>query len=265
MQFGTGFLDSPFNEKDYDFGLQDVFGSTPVGNENWRLKDLLTPTGNQFNTQSCTIWGAAEVMWVNQGAFGVPMDLRVFPSILSGYYRARARKWGYDAIFDVGSGLHHAWEAWRHGGIIREQDYPFDPSLVNAEPPPHLFRKAADEDWLNYRWMLDPPGSRERRIKQTIDHDRALTVAVEVDESFEQWQLSHGPWRRKYKAKGSHLMALWGYEAAGGWCKNSHGTKFGEGGLILVDWRYLESPECRGYSTAEFDVEKFVEFMQSAR
>jgi hypothetical protein len=261
LSLSTGFLDSPFRAKDYDFSLQELFGSTPVGNKKW-LKDHVRAGENQGPFQACTSFGVSQVIWINEGTFGVPADAKIYPSVHAGYYQGRARKWGYKSIFDIGSALHHVWEGWRHGGLISEDDLPFGSIDIDAKVPKHLYRESADKDWLQYRWVLDPPGSRARRIKQTIDHERALTMAVEVDKSFEQWQLSHGPWARKYSAEGSHLMAIFGYEEAGVWVANSHGPTFGEGGFILISWEQVENPESRGFSTAEFDMEKLEEFLK---
>jgi len=248
----TGFIDSPFRPRDYDFGVHDLFGSAPVGNDKF-LHDHAKHGLNQFGTSACTSFGVGQVVYVNSAALGVPDLLRVFPAVNGSYFQSRARKWGWENVFDVGSGLHDCWEGLLDYGMISDKDLPFDPGSINDAPLPHLYRKAADNDWLKYRWVLDPPGSRSRRIKQTLDANYALTLAVEVDESFRQWQLSHGAWFRQAPRQGSHLMALIGYEAAGAWAVNSHGPDFGEGGLILISWAYIEHPECRGFSTAEIN------------
>jgi hypothetical protein len=257
----TGFIDSPFRPKDLDFGLHELFGSRPVGAKKW-LHDFAKHGLDQYGTESCTSFGGGQVIYVNQGTLGVPEDDRVFPSVNGSYFQSRARKWGYDKVFDIGSALHDFWEGCLDFGLISDKDLPFDPIKINDAPKPHLYRKASDNDFLKYRWILDPPGSRERRVRQTLDADLALTVAVEVDESFRQWQMSHGPWERKYSRLGSHLMGIVGYEEAGAWVINSHGPGFGEGGLILIDWAYIENPECRGFSTAEFDMNKLEKLLR---
>lgn len=250
----TGFIDSPFRPRDFDYGLHDLFGSAPVGNSKW-LHDYAKHGQDQGPTESCTSFGGGQVVFINLATLGL-QDIRVYPAVNASYFQSRARKWGYDRIFDVGSALHDFWEGLMDYHIISDKELPFDPRTINDAPNPALYRRAADRDWLTYRWLLDPPGSRRRRVQQTLDAGMSLTGAVEVDESFRQWQLSHGAWHRKGPRLGSHLMAMVGYENAGVWFVNSHGPHFGEGGLILVAWSYLESPECRGLSTAELDAAK---------
>lgn len=258
----TGFIDSPFRPKDFDFGIHDLLGSRPVGVKKW-LHDFAKHGLNQHWTESCTSFGGGQVIYINQGTLGIAESDRIFPSVNATYYQSRARKWGWESIFDIGSALHDFWEGCLNSGLVSDADLPFNPDKINEPPKPSLYRKAADNDFLRYRWILDPPGSRERRVKQTLDAGFALTAAVEVDEPFRQWQLSHGPWRRKSSRLGSHLMAMVGYEARGVWFVNSHGSDFGEGGLILIDWAYIENPECRGFSTAEFDMNKLEQLLRS--
>lgn len=253
----TGFIDSPFRERDFDFGIHEMFGSTPVGTNKF-LHEKVKHGQDQHWTQSCTSFGGGQVIHINFDTLGVPKDQNIFPSVNATYLQSRSRKWGYDNIFDVGSALHDFWEGCMDYGLVSDLDVPFDPNEINSHKyvGRKFYRKASDRDWLRYRWILDPPGSRSRRVRQTIDAGLALTVAVELDLSFRQWQLSHGPWSRKYSRDGSHLMAICGYEPLGVWVANSHGPDFGEGGLILIDWSYIEHPECRGFSTAQIDEEK---------
>lgn len=82
-------------------------------------------------------------------------------------------------------------------------------------------------------------------------------MAVVVDQSFKQWQLSYGAWKRHGDPEGSHLIVIFGYDDAGVWCVNSYGADFGEGGLILVSWEYVESEEARGFTTTELNLAKF--------
>lgn len=212
--------------------------------------------GDQESAQSCEGWAQHQIIHVRSRVLGIAP---ITPSPDGIYYQARARRYGWDAIWDGGSNPHEALASLREVGIVRYSDWPVG-KPINACPPPDAYRKGADKDWLTYRWVLAGGQARTNETVGLLASGRPVHAALQVDAGLEEWRAGFEPWKRTGPILGGHAVAIVGYDTLSSGRKvfivaNSWGP-IHDNGFFLMSQEALESNETTYLSTCEIDPAK---------
>ncbi len=225
------------------------------------LADLVhIPPGQAFadqgKRQECVGWALHQIVHVRSRAMGLAP---ITPSPTAIYYQARARRYGWDAVWDGGSNPHEALSSLREVGIVRYADWPHT-SPVNSCPPPDAYRVGADKDWLSYHWVLTGGQARTNEVVGLLASSRPVMVAIQVDEGLESWTAGDAPWQRSGPILGGHAVSIVGYDTLANGRRvfvvaNSWGL-IHDHGFFLMSQEALESNETTYLCCVEIDAEK---------
>ena len=214
------------------------------------------PFMDQFQNQKCVGCMGLQVVHVTSRAMGITP---ITPSDNALYYQGRARRYGWDAIWDGGSNPHEVLSSMREVGIVRYADWPHD-TAINACPPPDAYRKGADKDWFTYEWILSGSTARTRETMAILASRCPVGAALQVDEGLEAWMPGDDPWERCGPILGGHAVTIVGYYVLASGevvfiVANSWGA-IHDHGFFLLSQRALESNETTYLWRAKIDPEK---------
>jgi hypothetical protein len=214
------------------------------------------PFANQGLHQSCVGWALHQIIHVRSRAIGIAP---ITPSPTAIYYQARARRYGWDAIWDGGSNPHEALSSLRDVGIVPYASWPHA-KPINDCPDPDAYRMGADKDWLSYRWVLTSGAARTHEVVSLLASGRPVFAALQVDEDLESWGPGDAPWTRRGPVLGGHAVSVVGYDTTEAGKRvfvvaNSWGP-IHDSGFFLMSQTALESTETTYLATVEIDPEK---------
>lgn len=209
---------------------------------------------DQGSLQECVGWGITQLLHVRSRVLGL-VPIKASPGGI--YLQARARRYGWDAIWDGGSNPHEAFSSIREVGLVRYEDWPHDIMNVNKTPPPAAYRKGADKSWFSYRWVLTGGEARTREVVALLSEGFPIGAALQVDEGLEAWGPGDEPWRRTGAILGGHYVAIVGYDTLANGRRvfvvaNSWGN-IHDHGFFLLSQEALESQETTYLATVDID------------
>jgi hypothetical protein len=222
---------------------------------------IFIPSDQQFpdqaNRQECVGWMIAQLVHTTMSAHG-SAPLQLSPGGI--YLGARARRYGWDAVWDGGCNPHEAFEHVREVGAIPYAKWPAG-SPVNANPDPDCYRLASDHDWIRPRWVLDT--FRTPIVKSLLVGGFAVGCALRIDDGLEEWRSGDEPWERIGPMIGGHAVTIVGFDTYGPhndetvWVvANSWGPDFGDEGFFLMDSNALESNQTTYVCALEVDEQR---------
>lgn len=241
--------------------LIDVAGATGIVRAS--MADLVfIPPGfgfaDQETNQECVGWVMTQLLHVGMRAMGLPP---ITPSPGGTYFGARARRYGWDSVWDGGCNPHEAFEHVREVGFIPYAAWPHSVHHVNDNPDPDAYRRAADHDWVRPHWVLD--AYRTPVVKALLASHRPVGAALRVDAPLEDWQPGNEPWERTGPILGGHDVTIVGFDTYGPHqdktvfiVANSWGKLHGDAGFFLMSETALESEETSYVCTIDIDPER---------
>lgn len=187
---------------------------------------------DQLWTSSCVGFAAVQGIFTLQGAAGIKNPLLASP--LPPYRDARQRAVGRkNPVFDTGSQPRLVMQALRDLGLVAWNEYPFDPSLINAEIPYRLRRLGIDRDWLQYYRIRVSGANRCEMIRQAIVKRKPVLIGLSIDDPFDDLRPSQ-VWKRSAPITGRHMVAIVGYDGNAFEIANSWGSEWGDDGCGLI-------------------------------
>ena len=218
---------------------------------------------DQRFTESCVGHAIAQAIYIRQGAMGIAPNKRVMPSPHDIYYRARASRYGWRDIADIGSNPVAGWEVLRAAGtpdglgIVPYDVLPFDPWHIDTPPQPHCYQRSVDYDWLHYHWVLSDDDERCREVDELLREGRPVTAALTCGQDITTWSPDDGPWRYRGPRRGSHYVVLVHVDDEGNyWAVGSWGAGYGAGGMHHIARSEIASSRTSYLATPDIDAEK---------
>lgn len=212
---------------------------------------------DQESNQECVGWKMCQLVHIWCRARGIPP---ITPSPTGTYFGARARRYGWDGVWDGGCNPHEAFEHIAEAGIIPYDTWPHSIRKVNTNPDPNSYRKAADHKWLRPHWVRK---RRTETVKGLLASQYPVGSALRIGRCFEDWRPGDEPWQRHGPIIGGHDITLVGFDHYGPRRDkvvligaNSWGKTHGDNGFILISPEALESPETSYVCTVDIDREK---------
>jgi hypothetical protein len=266
MTFGTGAYPDDDDDRDRRYLAKDLVGGTFVRT---KAMDLLTHVYidpvlgwlNQLSGETCVGFAWCQTLYTYLHSLGsdAPMG-----SPLALHFHGAARGVGWDHVTNDGIKPRNALESTRELGLVPFDKWPRKgtvrtwedmAALVAKQPDPACYREAIDMDWLRYHWIKSFGAEREYDVKQTLSAKRPIALTLTVDDSFQDWTLDKGAWKRTRDVRGYHYVAAVGYEPAGLWIANSYGSGFGQLGYALISWDTIRSGETRSLAVPDVNLD----------
>jgi len=171
--------------------------------------------GNQMHTNSCVHWGFAGAVWALCGVLGVR---RMWPSVMGGYYSARARAQGGKGPFtDRGCTVPDSAAVYQELGWIPDDLWPFAPRVINYRPPLDALLRCRSRAWLRPFRVIATGIYRAKAIRRALSAQRPLPVlrATRVDDMYLAWRPGDLPWVFQGPLVGMHLELVPSYDETG--------------------------------------------------
>lgn len=189
---------------------------------------------------SCVGHGIAGGIYAKQGAAnaraGQPDRPRIFPAPLGIYYNARA-KGGYPTE-DAGSQPFLAYQGLSDYGYCAIEDWPSNDNNITKQLPAEAYRLAADQRVIQYYRIINDGEQACEEIRQAISQENPVTLALQVDLSFQQ--LSGGVWNGPQGAiLGGHYVWAVEYNFEYITICNSWGRGWGANGFGKLAWSVI--------------------------
>lgn len=233
-----GVLYEPHDARTERYPAHDLIGASepvvlPLANH-----IFVPPTGwvDQQLSESCVGHAIMQIVHIRQGAMGVSVHKRITPSSMDIYYRGRASRNGWQNVIDIGSNPVACLECLRDPmGIVRYEDFPFDPMAVDDPPDPALYRLSVEPAWFGYHWILDDGQDRLATLDALLRSGHPVAVALTVDRGLVRWTPADGPWRFNGPVIGGHYVPLVSVDSNGDyWAAGSWGSGYGLGGMHCI-------------------------------
>ena len=186
---------------------------------------------------SCVGHAIAGAIYAKEGAedtvAGEPNRARAFPAPLGIYYLAR-KKGGYPQD-DNGCQPRLAFEGLTDYGYCAIEDWPSVEVNILKQPPAEDFRLAADNRFVQYYRVVNDGGAACEDIRQALSKQNPVTLALQIDLSFEN--LKDGIWAGPTGAiAGGHYIWAVEYNFEYVTIANSWGHSWGVNGFGKVAW-----------------------------
>ncbi len=235
----------PFDPRDYPFSFSPIAREAPLAPPPSITHEAhLPPIKDQGQIGSCTAQAAGgmrEFLTLKVGHTLQPL------SELWLYFETRRKFW--DINEDSGAYLREVMAIIKGRGIALEQDWPYDTSKWNVQPPSAAYGPALSYRNVNYY--------RLQTLREMIDCLAAGWVFVfgfPVHPNFEDAEETGiVPLPNSSLVLGWHAVLAYGYRtdpaaAGGGWldARNSWGNVFGRDGNLHFPWEFIRTRAAMG-------------------
>ncbi len=200
---------------------------------------------HQKTSQSCVLYSAAQRLWIDMQVHGGRSPILASP--MAWYWSTRRKTSGGGPVMDLGCRPGDfmdvlkevgwaPWKAWE--GVDaqgRENVETWSLALVNKQPDLDIFQKMADRKWVRDIRIGSEGNARVLDMQVLIAREKkAIGAGLVIDETYETWKASDGPWRRTRPAVGRHMVTPVAFEAGLFYCIGSYGAGNAEGNVVQV-------------------------------
>lgn len=239
QRYGLGWIrDIPKPLQDYRFSaMLDTATTLPHEID---LEPASPPILNQGRTNSCVAHGSASLFRYTLKRQGLP-DFAPSRSFIYWFTRHVPRL-GWETV-DEGAMPRDAMQTMISNGVVSEDDWPFDPDLINVRPPQELLTKAKSHRIIEGRYVRMKADDDLYHLKYSLAQRLPFLIGIDVYSSFfDTGSDGMVPMPKTSETyEGGHLMWCNGFfdSIRRVKCPNSWGTGEGDRGHFYLPYEYV--------------------------